>query len=104
MGFERAVCKGCRQLVCGACGWRGRRKYTDENMKAPCPKCAGVGMQRYGVRHRMGVSCPLTRPRHRWYVCVWCKRSRRDDRMRKRDGEWECVNVHQCSRIVRRDA
>lgn len=101
--MERARCKGCRVLVCG-CGWRGRRKNTEENLKAPCPKCAAVGLRKYDVRHRMGSVCPLARPRHRWYKCAWCGRTRRDDRMRKWDGEWECVNVHQCTKAVKRDA
>lgn len=93
-------CVGCLLFMCG-CGWSGRRKSTDENRVAGCPKCERVGLRAYAVRHRIWNVCALARPRHVYRTCVWCNREMRDDRMKKWDGEWECVNVVSCARTAR---
>lgn len=91
-------CKECKRHRCGRCGWSGRRKT---GVVMGCPRCDHATTV-HAVMHRNGY-CSLadSSSKHKRYVCRWCDRVRRDDRMRRVGREWECKDVHGCDRVAR---
>lgn len=91
-----ARCKVCKRHRCGRCGWTGRRKV---GVSGDCARCGGH-VTTHAVMHRPGTMCSLedSAKKHKRHECRWCGRVRRDDRMRRWDGQMECREVHACGR------
>ncbi|AVP41441.1 hypothetical protein SEA_WENTWORTH_2 [Streptomyces phage Wentworth] len=51
--------------------------------------------------HKSWILCSLgeSGAKHKQSECRWCGRVRRNDKMRRWDGQMECRDSHGCSRV-----